>query len=82
MEYIIQGGTYKIEHGEDNIHTYVYRFSDKAGDHVIVFLAADRPEIGDRIVNGIHVPITGWVINDDTSKWSEYYSIRFPDIPE
>lgn len=82
MEYSIEGGTYRLSTDKEGISTYVYRFTDKEGEHAIVFLAALVPKIGDMIANGIHVPLMDWKINPDTSKWDEYYSHRFPDIPE
>jgi hypothetical protein len=81
MKYSIESGTYKIATSPDGIHTYVYRFNDKKGEHIIVFLAAIVPKIGDVIVDGIHVPLMDWKINPDTSKWVEYYMDRAADGP-
>lgn len=82
MEYSIEGGTYRLSTNSEGIDTYVYRFTNRQGENTIVFLAAVVPKIGDRIVNGIHIPLVGDKINSDTSKWNEYYSHRFPDTPE
>lgn len=79
MEYSIEGGTYRLSTDSEGIDTYVYRFSDREGEHTIVFLAGVTPKIGDKIVDGVHVPLTEWKINNDTSKWNEYYNIKFPD---
>jgi hypothetical protein len=79
MKYSIESGTYKIATSPDGIHTYVYRFNDKKGEHIIVFLAAIVPKIGDVIVDGIHIPLMDWKINPDTSKWVEYYADRATD---
>ena len=79
MEYSIEGGTYKLNTISEGIDTYVYRFTDKEGEHTVVFLASVVPKIGDRIVDGVHIPLTEYKINNDTSKWNEYYNIKFPD---
>jgi hypothetical protein len=48
-----------------NTNSYVYRYSDNVGNHVVVFQANRIPEIGDSIVNGVHVPLVGYKINND-----------------
>lgn len=79
MEYSIEGGTYLLSKSADGINTYVYRFNNREGENTIVFLASVVPKIGDKIVNGVHIPLTEWKVNNDTSKWKEYYNIRFSD---
>ena len=79
MEYSIEGGTHRLSKNAEGIDTYVYRFTDRRGEHTIVFLAALVPKIGDKIVNGLHIPLLDWKINPDASKWIEYYADRATD---
>lgn len=62
----IEAGTWHIEG-----NTWGYRYGDAEGDHVIVFTAEPgvKPRIGDSIEAGVHVPLVGYIINGDVSKW-------------
>jgi hypothetical protein len=62
MAISIEAGCAKIP-GTTN--SYLYRYSDNAGNHVVVFLANKIPEIGDSIENGVLVPLVGYKINND-----------------
>lgn len=44
---------------------YVYRYNKKEGEYEVVFSALTIPEIGDFIVDGVHVPRVGYKINND-----------------
>ena len=48
-----------------NTDSYVYRYTDNDAEHVVVFLAVEVPQIGDSIVDGTHVPLVGYKINND-----------------
>jgi hypothetical protein len=43
--------------------TYIY--ADTDGVHMVDFTAAQRPVIGDTIENGVLVPKSGYIINND-----------------
>jgi hypothetical protein len=57
--------------GEEN--SWLYTYTDVRGIHNIVFIAFQKPEIGDFIINGLLVPKTEPQINPDTSKWEKHY---------
>lgn len=60
--------TISIEAGCDHIgdsDSYVYRYTTNAGENVIVFQAVAVPKIGDSLIDGVHVPLVGYKINND-----------------
>lgn len=60
--------TISIEAGCDRIEntsSYIYRYSTVEAEYVVVFVAAQVPKIGDSIVDGVHVPLVGYKINND-----------------
>ncbi len=60
----IQGGCVQLE-GND----YIYHYTDKEGEHSVVFTASQVPKVGDSITVGVLVPLVGYDINQDHSKW-------------
>lgn len=71
----IEGGCVHLE--ED---LWVYRWNDNAGLHEYIFEAGpNTPRVGDSIVNGYLVPLVGWKINTDTSKWQETSYDTWPE---
>lgn len=60
----IQSGCVQLE-GND----YIYRYTDKEGEHTVVFTASQVPKVGDSITDGVLVPLVGYDINQDHSKW-------------
>ena len=79
MEYSIEGGTTRLIYNEEGSSTYVYHFTYKSGEYSIVFLSNTIPKIGDKIVNGVLAPLVGAKINNDTSKWDEFYGRKTKD---
>lgn len=59
---LIQGGC-KLLDAVSN--TWLYEFEDSNGPQRYVFVSATKPEIGDKIVNGVLVPKDGYLINND-----------------
>lgn len=60
----IEGGV--ISHGAN---VYEYRYGTVDGFFSITFTSTTRPKIGDKIVDGINVPLEGYEINQDKSRW-------------
>lgn len=48
---------------------YEYRYSTVDGYFSVQFTSTTRPKIGDKIVNGVCVPLEGYEINQDHSRW-------------
>ncbi len=67
--------TIEIEAGCQRIHhttSYVYRINKNEAEYVYVFTANVQPEIGDFIVDGVHVPRVGYKINNDPGFQAKY----------
>lgn len=60
----IENGTIKLSEG-----VYRYDYSDVSGTHSETFTASQTPQIGDSIDAGVLVPLVGYKINHDVSKW-------------
>jgi hypothetical protein len=57
----IEGGCTRIQ----GTNSYTYRYTDSTTEYLIVFTAVAVPKIGDSIVDGVHVPLVGYKINND-----------------
>lgn len=65
----IEAGCELIE-GTDS---YIYRYTTNAGENVVVFQGVAVPKIGDSIVDGTHVPLVGYKINNDPGFQAKKY---------
>lgn len=70
----IQGGCTQLE-GND----YVYHYTDKEGEHTVVFTASQIPKVGDSITDGVLVPLVGYDINQDHSNWIRHHPDTWPE---
>lgn len=61
---------------------YVYRWNDVGGIHEVTFTSDEVPKVGDSIENGVLVPLVGYKINDDHSKWLPDQYDYWPDYVE
>lgn len=62
----IDGGCKKILFDSDS---WLYEFEDSDGIHTFIFTANGLvPKLGDSIVNGVLVPLEGFIINNDPGK--------------
>lgn len=55
-----------------------YRWGDVDGEHRVQFSSVGKPKIGDKIVDGALVPLIGYKINGDTSRWQEQRDEEWP----
>lgn len=61
----IEGGCTELGEG-----LWRYDWTTNDGPCCVIFNAQDlKPQIGDKVVSGNLVPLEGWKINSDTSKW-------------
>lgn len=70
----IEGGCTRISG-----NSYSYRYSDSTTEYLIVFTAVEVPQIGDSIVDGVHVPLVGYKINNDPGFQAKKHRHKFDD---
>jgi hypothetical protein len=72
----IEGGTVLVSPG-----VYKYSYDDVEGFHTITFTASQKPKVGDSVVDGVLVPLVGFKINGDVSRWLPASYDTWPDKP-